>query len=143
MMLWRLSPRGTKCNVQTKSSIRHFCGLGEMLGLVENRLTNAMASNKATWIAYHTSIKVGYLVSWCFEPSRPLGITPGLKTNFSPSLGYSAHKSLNVYHNFFTASFFVCLFVFVFFYGTVKTYHIINVNNSLSKHFTQNLLQHT
>ena len=33
------------------------------------------------------------LVSWCFEPSQPLGITSGLKTNSKSSLRYSAHKS--------------------------------------------------
>ena len=35
------------------------------------------------------------LVSWCFEPSQPLGIISGLKTNFTPSLSYSAHQSFN------------------------------------------------
>ena len=43
---------------------------------------------------------VSKLVSWCFEPSQPLMITSGLKTNFSPSLTYSADKSLNVNHDF-------------------------------------------
>ena len=43
------------------------------------------------------------LVSWCFEVSQPLGITEVLKTNFNPSLGYSAHKSFNTSHNISTA----------------------------------------
>ena len=30
--------------------------------------------------------KVSKSVSWCFEPSQPLGITSGLKTSFNPSL---------------------------------------------------------
>ena len=34
-------------------------------------------------------------VSWCFEPSQPVGIISGLKTNSIPSLSYSAHKSFN------------------------------------------------
>ena len=33
-------------------------------------------------------------VSWCFEPSQPLGILSGLKMNFNPP-----HKSFNVNHN--------------------------------------------
>ena len=41
-------------------------------------------------------------LSWCFEPSEPLRIRSGLKTNFSPSLVYSRHTSLNVNHNFST-----------------------------------------
>ena len=40
----------------------------------------------------------GYLVSWCFEPSQPLRIIPGLTTNFNPSLSCSAYKSLDVNH---------------------------------------------
>ena len=32
------------------------------------------------------------LVTQCFEPSQPLRIISGLKTNFSPSPSYSAHK---------------------------------------------------
>ena len=36
-----------------------------------------------------------WLVSWYFEPSRPQRIVSGLKTNFSLSPSYSAHKSSN------------------------------------------------
>ena len=36
------------------------------------------------------------LVSWCFEPSQHWGLHHGWKTNFNPSLYYSAHTSLNV-----------------------------------------------
>ena len=35
------------------------------------------------------------LVSRCLEPSQPLRIISGLKTNFRPSLGYSVQSSLN------------------------------------------------
>ena len=39
------------------------------------------------------------LVSWCFEPSWPLRITSGLKTNFNPPLSYSAHTlSYKLHH---------------------------------------------
>ena len=38
-------------------------------------------------------------VSWCFEPSQPVGIISGLKTNSIPSLSYSAHQSFNTNHN--------------------------------------------
>ena len=41
-----------------------------------------------------------YLVSWCFEPSQPLRVISGLKTNFSLSLSYFVHKSLDTNHNF-------------------------------------------
>ena len=41
-------------------------------------------------------------VGWCFEPSQPLRIISGLKTNFNPSFNYSTHKSLKVNHNFST-----------------------------------------
>ena len=40
--------------------------------------------------------------SRCFEPSQSLRIISGLKTNFNPSLSYSAYKSLNINHNFST-----------------------------------------
>ena len=52
---------------------------------------------------YYHYLKVGnayihedVVVSRCFEPSQPLKIISGLKTNFNLSLVYSAHKSLNV-----------------------------------------------
>ena len=32
-------------------------------------------------------------VSWCFEPSQPQRITPGLNTNFTLSPSYSFHRS--------------------------------------------------
>ena len=35
------------------------------------------------------------LVSWCFELSKPPGITSGLNANCNLSLRYSAHKSFN------------------------------------------------
>ena len=35
------------------------------------------------------------LLSWCFEPSQAQRIILGLKTNFSLSASYSAHKSTN------------------------------------------------
>ena len=41
--------------------------------------------------------------SWYFEPSQPLWIISGLKTNFYPSLSYSAHKSFKTNHNISTA----------------------------------------
>ena len=40
-----------------------------------------------SWLQCENSccIKIGYLVSWCYEPSQPLGITlSGLKANFNP-----------------------------------------------------------
>ena len=40
------------------------------------------------------------LASWCFQPSQPLRIISELKTIFSPSLTYSANKSLNVNNDF-------------------------------------------
>ena len=46
------------------------------------------------------------IVSWCFQPSQSLGTTSGLKTNSNPSLTYSAHKSLNINQNVFTATYF-------------------------------------
>ena len=36
------------------------------------------------------------LVCWYFEPSQPLRITSGLKTNFDLSPTFSVHKSLYV-----------------------------------------------
>ena len=54
------------------------------------------ASNlRSSWL-------VSQLVSWYFEPSQPLGIISGLKTNFNPSLSYSACKSLHVNRNMST-----------------------------------------
>ena len=49
---------------------------------------------------------MGQLVSSCFEPSQPLGVTSGLNTTFNQSLSYSAHKSLNIDHNISTAQLF-------------------------------------
>ena len=49
---------------------------------------------------------VGWLIGWGFEPSRPLGIISGLKTNSNPSLSYSAHKSFNTNHNICAAQLF-------------------------------------
>ena len=46
------------------------------------------------------------LVSWCFEPSQPLGFTSGLNTTSEQSLSYSAHKSLTIDHNSSTAQLF-------------------------------------
>ena len=72
----------------------------------------------------------GRLVSRCFEPSQPLGITSGLKTNFHPSLSYSAHKSFKTNHNISTAQ-------FKYFTTHTHTYaHTIflqNQNNSMRK----------
>ena len=45
-------------------------------------------------------------VSRCFEPSHPLGVTPGLNTNSNLSLSYSAHESFNISHNISTAQLF-------------------------------------
>ena len=45
-------------------------------------------------------------VSWCFEPSQPLGILSGLKTNSKPSLSYSAHKPSKANKNISTAQLF-------------------------------------
>ena len=42
---------------------------------------------------------VGWLTSWCSDPSQPLEILSGLNANFNPCLSYSAHMSLNVNHN--------------------------------------------
>ena len=39
------------------------------------------------------------LVSWCFEPSQPVGMISGQKTNFNPSLSRSADKLFNSNHN--------------------------------------------
>ena len=38
-------------------------------------------------------LKVSQLVSWCFEPSYPQRITPGLNTNFTVSPSDSFHRS--------------------------------------------------
>ena len=51
-------------------------------------------------------IQGGWLVSWCFEPSQPLGVTSGLNTKFGLSLSYSAHKSPDIDHNIPTAQLF-------------------------------------
>ena len=71
------------------------------------------------------------VISWLFffflESSQPLRITSGLKTNFSPSLTYSAHKSLNINHKFSTAQL-KCF-----------TYKITTQSNTSHK----KLLQHT
>ena len=51
-------------------------------------------------------LKVSWLIcaySWCFEPSQPLGGTPGLNTNSNQSLSYSAHKSFNINHDISTS----------------------------------------
>ena len=58
-----------------------------------------------------------WLVSWCFEPSQPQRIIWGLRTNASLSPSYPLNKLLNVPHK--------------------------KINNSLSKHFSQALPQHT
>ena len=50
--------------------------------------------------------KAGLLVSWCFEPCQPLGVTSGLKTNSNLSLSYPAHQSFNIYHNILQHSYF-------------------------------------
>ena len=47
------------------------------------------------------------LVSWCFEPSQPLGVTSGLNTNSNLYLSYFAHKSFDtgtifLQYNYFT-----------------------------------------
>ena len=51
-------------------------------------------------------IQGGWLVSWCFEPSQPLGVTSGLNTNSDLFLSYSAHESPNIDHNISTAQLF-------------------------------------
>ena len=45
------------------------------------------------------------LVSWCFEPSQPLGIISKLNTNFNPSFSFSAHKLFTTNHNTSAAQF--------------------------------------
>ena len=61
-----------------------------------------------------------------FWACQRLRIISGLKTNFNPSLSYSSTLS-----------------TIFFFYNIVKIIHVKNYNNSLSEHFTQNVLQHT
>ena len=46
------------------------------------------------------------LVSCCFEPSQPLGVTSGLNTTSDQTLTYSAHMSFNIIHNISTAQLF-------------------------------------
>ena len=78
------------------------------------------------------------LVSWCFEPSQPLGIVSRLKTDFNPSLSYLANKSFNANHNISAAQ---------IKYFTQNPHNIFVESNSISTaqlkyFFTQNLLQH-
>ena len=46
------------------------------------------------------------LVSWCFEPSQPLGVTSGLNMTFNQCHSYSARKTLNIDRNISTAQLF-------------------------------------
>ena len=46
------------------------------------------------------------LFHWCFEPSQPLWIISGLKTNFNPSVSNSPHKSFNTNQNISIAKLF-------------------------------------
>ena len=48
---------------------------------------------------------VGWLVSWCFEPSQPQRITSGLNTNFTLSPSYSFYESS--YHKLCFLSLFI------------------------------------
>ena len=52
--------------------------------------------SEVPWVLTSLSqLSQGWLVSWFFEPSQAQRITSGLKTNFSLSSSYSAHKSSN------------------------------------------------
>ena len=57
--------------------------------------------NTGTWIAVSGEDIGNNLVNWCFEPSQPLGIISGQKTNSNSSLSNSAHKSFKTTHIFF------------------------------------------
>ena len=62
------------------------------------------SSASKTWTVANSvenTSSLGELVSWCFEPSQPLGFISGLETNSNPSLSYSAHKRFKTNHNFF------------------------------------------
>ena len=59
------------------------------------------------FVAGAAEMSVSLLVSWCFEPRQPLGVTWGLNTNSNLYLSYSAHKSFHtktifLRHNYFT-----------------------------------------
>ena len=77
------------------------------------------------------ALVVSSSASRCFEPSQALRIVSGLKTNLSPPPRYTAHNSVDVNH--------------IFFYDTVRIFYIkkLQTENSLSKQFIQNVLQHT
>ena len=50
--------------------------------------------------------EVSELVCSCFEPSQPLGATPGLNTNSNLSLSYTAHKSFSINHDILQYNYF-------------------------------------
>ena len=58
------------------------------------------------WDIFQKAINMAWRVSWCFEPSQLLGVTPGLNTISNQSVSYSAHKSLNIDHNISVAQLF-------------------------------------
>ena len=71
------------------------------LGKSDHTITNWISNSCHLWTILPSDkiISFCWLVCRCFEPSQPLRIISGLKTNFNPSLTYSAHRSLDVNHD--------------------------------------------
>ena len=65
---------------------------------------------------------VGWLTSWCSDPSQPLEILSGLNANFNPCLSYSAHK---------------------FFYNIIEIFHIQKLLQLAVKTLHTNFMQQT
>ena len=78
----------------------------------QNRLTDSIPSKKPEewppfWLTSQAYQQSEMLVSWSFEPSQPLGIISGLKTNSNPSLSHTALKSCRTNHNISAVSYLV------------------------------------
>ena len=88
------------------------------------------------FVAGAAEMSVSLLVSWCFEPSQPLGVTWGLNTNSNLYLGYSAHKSFHTHTHTHTPT-----------QKQQQLYNIFLLNHNISLSqlkyfFTRSFLQH-
>ena len=50
--------------------------------------------SSSSFSSFGTKTTNNCLAGWCFEPSQPLGIIPGLKRNTNPSLSYNKDGGL-------------------------------------------------
>ena len=84
-----------------------FCLLKRVFLCVSNINIRQNDNNKKLKSSSSLSHKwVSYLVTSCFEPIQPLGVTSGLNTNSNLSLIYSAHTSFNINHIIFSKQLF-------------------------------------